>query len=610
MTSTRLTIAAGDSGALIPVDSPIAWARDASTGELKYILELGREKSGFKCGCVCLGCGARLQAVNAGKQAFIKRPHFRHDKAHLRTSCQILTARQALATMLGAQGEIVLPRRSFTTSIQGLSGQYHQAWVERPAQRVRIVEYAFRDELQLKLSLEGGREVLVRLVGSAEMAPAETEAQSLAIPTILVLVDDPEIALLPPKRLRELLDTAVAEGHWCSHWEDDALKAEATAKALAEARALLDWSDDEDDQITDAEYRQESYLHKLAKDVLSAAGRIRVPQLLTEWGSHQRDEAIFVLRNVRQEHSIGSIRPDLLADFESDATWGSGQVMIEICVTHKVNEEKLQKLRALKIPVLEVDFSITGGKLSAQDFEHFLIEETAHKQWVFHPDSHRQAKQPTTAVSSNKPELTEEELLAKYIEIFLEYAKLWRLEELSDEQRILERQENQRLEEYAKQLAWYGYRHMADYDFRGIVRRILSIRLGQAIGYRLDTAWQVINTMFQDQTPSRNWHTFYLIAINVYQPQLPPKGIARVQQWRSDVIASLKRGDATYRRADKYDKSISKLFPEMAGDIAKPLPLPTPRPEEVWLKGRALDEWVRNNPEAAKAWFESQRNRK
>jgi len=59
-------------------DLVIAWARDIETGEPRYILELGADRRGAKCHCACVSCGLPLIAVNAAKEAFVRRPHFRH----------------------------------------------------------------------------------------------------------------------------------------------------------------------------------------------------------------------------------------------------------------------------------------------------------------------------------------------------------------------------------------------------------------------------------------------------------------------------------------------------------------------------------------------------
>jgi hypothetical protein len=58
----------------------MAWARDRSSGEPRYIGELTRDQRGYRSNCECWSCGLPLQAVNPGRTTCIRRPHFRHPK--------------------------------------------------------------------------------------------------------------------------------------------------------------------------------------------------------------------------------------------------------------------------------------------------------------------------------------------------------------------------------------------------------------------------------------------------------------------------------------------------------------------------------------------------
>jgi hypothetical protein len=590
-------------------ESPIAWAREVETGQLKYILELSRHQRGFNCGCTCLGCGTRLQAINAGKDSFIKRPHFRHDKGHLRNNCQVLSAQKALIAQLTQQGELLLPRRNYGAQLQGLSGNYHQAWVEAPPQRIKITEYVFHDELLVHLSLDDDREIMVRLIGSAEKDRYVAEAPSIA--TILVLVDDPEVSMLSPEALRKVLEEAIAEGVWCSHWDDEQLKAEAFDKALSDARSKLDWSDDEPEHYGPG--RQESYLHRLAKEVLAEAKKIRVPQLLTGWGSPQRPECIFTLSNVRLEQTIGAVRPDLYADYEGNSVWGSGKVMIEICVTHAVNEEKLAKLRGMRTPVLEVDFSATGGTLRADEFGSFLIEETAIKHWVYHPDRIEYKPETLTLKPSEPRSVPDPESLVSSRQAVLEMLEVygqayaqWKPGHFENDRLVAAKLQ---LKLLTDQLASRGYPELKERIFLDVVMRILSIKNGRPVGYKFNTTWQVINAILQDQYLAKSWHTLYLMAIKCYQPSLPQKGQSRVKEWRQEVLKSLQKGEVVYRRSHRLDQVLSILFPEMGKGIATPLPQKQLLPQDLWLTGKDLDEWIRKNPEAAKSWAKAEEER-
>lgn len=115
-----------------------AWARDVATGTPIHILELGPERRGAKSGCECPSCNLPLTAVNAAKSEFVRRPHFRHPEGAERAECLVIAARAAAVRQLQDEGWLELPRRQMSARATGLSGAIHEAWIERPPERVRI----------------------------------------------------------------------------------------------------------------------------------------------------------------------------------------------------------------------------------------------------------------------------------------------------------------------------------------------------------------------------------------------------------------------------------------------------------------------------------------
>lgn len=47
----------------------MAWAERKSDRQVVNVWMLSRAETGLACGCVCAGCGAVLEAVNAGQPA-------------------------------------------------------------------------------------------------------------------------------------------------------------------------------------------------------------------------------------------------------------------------------------------------------------------------------------------------------------------------------------------------------------------------------------------------------------------------------------------------------------------------------------------------------------
>ncbi len=147
-------------------DLVMAWARDALTGEPRYILELDADHRGGKCGCECPSCGKPLVAVNAAKAEFVRRPHFRHPDGAPRDECLVLAARAAALRQLHEDGWLELPRRRMSARVAGLSGEFYEAWVELPPARIHISQIDYRDRAIAIITLDDGRQLRIDLIGT------------------------------------------------------------------------------------------------------------------------------------------------------------------------------------------------------------------------------------------------------------------------------------------------------------------------------------------------------------------------------------------------------------------------------------------------------------
>lgn len=120
-----------------------------------------------------------------------------------------------------------------------MSGQYHDAWAIAPSETVRIARFEFQDKTAAILELDDGRTIRVVLEGSVATQQLDSGATSL-IPTIVMAIDDPALAGMPPDELRKRITIISEHALWCSHWNDEALAKEAEDKAMYEARQALD----------------------------------------------------------------------------------------------------------------------------------------------------------------------------------------------------------------------------------------------------------------------------------------------------------------------------------------------------------------------------------
>lgn len=587
-------------------DLVLAWARDIETKEPRYIGELRKEQTGQKCGCECYSCNLPLEAVNAGKTEFHIRPHFRHPDGAPKGECLVLAARAAALEILLKEGELFLPHRRQSKKVEGLSGEYYEAWVDAPREPIRIAEYKIEDRVNALLTLEDGRLLKVCLVGSVEASDEESEYLEIT-PMIRLIVDDPSIAAMSPEELRKRIILIIDDGRWCCHWSDDDLAAQALADAEQRAEDALDWLN-LPEGISN-ELKRETLLHLKAKEILEQEKQIQLPVLAVSSKrelpmgqviekERSRAEQLVQLSEVRLEQHLGEIKPDVLASTIAVGDWPADTLSIEITVTNTIDEERLERIRRKGIPTLEIDVSRMGGKVTLDEFRNLIVHEVAAKRWLYHPWLETEKRNLDSLVEQDAAIALEEqkrqaekdqrerkllqlpltELADRYLKAVETYGNLRAKFDEPDGDKITLARSLDQVIENANLLGKRGYPEAHDrflfIDRGNILDRILSIKQDKCIGYRMDTAWQVINAILQEKQSFAmwQWHTLYLIAIKVYNPTLNDDQTVKYRDWWKKVAKSLKDGKLEFRRSERYDRLLSLLFPEMAERISTPLP--------------------------------------
>ena len=375
----------------------MAWARDIETGEPRYIGEIDADHRGGKCGCECPSCRLALIAVNAAKDKVIKRPHFRHPEGAQRDECAILAARAAAMRLLAEEGVIDLPRRRMSATAEGLSGAIHEAWVEAPAQKVRVASIDFRDRAFAILTLDDGRKLRVALTGGIT-EQAGDDGDATLIPTITIDVDAC-IAGMDQAEIRKRLQLLPGNICWRSHWNDAELIADAQAQATEIAVDALDWLPDDIELPEDLSpaMKRESLLHHEVKRILERAGQITVPglEVLEElrtaghptlqrrWSLSDR---ILDLTNARLEHRMRPLIPDVVCEARAQDGQLFDPLVIEVTVTNVIDDERKERIRAQGVAALEIDLSMTGGRVTRSELHRLVVNEVSVKRWLHYPD--------------------------------------------------------------------------------------------------------------------------------------------------------------------------------------------------------------------------------
>lgn len=627
---------------------PRTWAHDARTGEPRYIHDT--EVVDGSAECQCPACDLSLTPVLAG-QPLRRNPtaHFRHPKGAQKDDCTLVAARLAAIRHLQERGIIDLPRRRMSANAIGFSGQGYEGWAEKPGERVSITRAVLHDHATALLTLDDGREFLVDLTGQRD---AGSDGQGRAIVTLFL--SDPAIAMMSPDEIRARL-RLLPDIRWCAHWDDQALQAAASAQAQQAAREAMDaWEDADEAQFRwhlppDLEpsiaqqWRRETLLHSEVKMILEQASQIATPGLEVkvtrdapdEFSGEWEDNALRVLwatasttlllEKTQLEQHQGSIVPDvicalreprpfifgvtetwlddafeeLVEDTHSSQQWPQ-TLLIEVTVTHGIDQEKLRRIQELNMPTLEIDIGSLGGRVTREGLRHLVVNETIGKRWVHHPawrlrrqllETELDQHPVTVRFQERLAELRRPRLLAtpasEWARIYLAAATEFHVANTRidkarrahrgpgpEPERLGEDSEPWlQLMEAAEALAAHGYPGAADPPMvggAGIISRLLSIQHNRGIGYAFNTGYQVLSAIMQSTPGYQQWHTLYLMAVKAYglEAHFTSKQAERYASWRQGVIDKVNAGDETHLRPARYDAVLSVLFPEMAPRLA------------------------------------------
>lgn len=627
---------------------PLTWAHDARTDEPRYIHDPAVIDGSAECQCPA--CDLSLTPVLAG-QPLRRNPtaHFRHPKGAQKDDCTLVAARLAAIRHLQERGFIDLPRRRMSANAIGFSGQGYEGWVEKPGERVSITSAVLHDHATALLTLDDGREFLVDLTGRRD---AGSDGRGRAIVTLFL--SDPAIAMMSPDEIRARL-RLLPDIRWCAHWDDQALQAAASAQAQQAAREAMDgWKDADEAQFRQhlppdlepsvaQQWRRETLLHSEVKTILEQASQIATPGLEVkvtrdapdEFSGEWEDNTLRVewwtasttlsLEKTQLEQHQGSIVPDVICTlreprpfiFGATGTWldddfeelvedtHSSQrwpqtLLVEVTMTHGIDQEKRRRIQALNMPTLEIDIGSLGGRVTREGLRHLVVNETIGKRWVHHPtwrlrrqflEAELDQHPVTVRFQERLAELRRPRLLAtpasEWAGIYLAAAT----EFLDANTRIDKARRAHRgpgpeperlgedsgpwlrLMEAAEALAAHGYPGGADHEMvgtAGIVSRLLSIQHNRGIGYAFNTGYQVLNAIMQSTPGYQQWHTLYLMAVKAYglEAHFTSKQAERYASWRQSVIDKVNAGDETHLRPARYDAVLSVLFPEMAPRLA------------------------------------------
>lgn len=142
----------------------------------------------------------------------------------------------------------------------------------------------------------------------------------------------------------------------------------------------------------DCAYGLETAVHLAAKQIISDKQQVRLPAVLYqnpfngELLGHALPSTIAV-DSVVQEYWLGDMRPDLMVTKDGQS------YLVEIAVTHFVDDIKQAKINARQTPTFEIDASSIKNELTFESLTHLLYSGKYFAEWLYHPHLAALAKQ-------------------------------------------------------------------------------------------------------------------------------------------------------------------------------------------------------------------------
>ncbi len=135
----------------------------------------------------------------------------------------------------------------------------------------------------------------------------------------------------------------------------------------------------------ECKYGYETSLHMAAKEILSKAGKMILPESWITFPELMHDPIQackikkITIEHVELERRFGSVIPDVII-YTDDKP-----LFIEIFVTHRIDNEKLEKLKELGIPTIEIDLSNIDDNISHEALSDIILGKSELKYWKYDP---------------------------------------------------------------------------------------------------------------------------------------------------------------------------------------------------------------------------------
>lgn len=579
---------------------PMRWAELKASGKPIYIGTLAATQNGNACACRCPSCGEDLQAVNAGKDAsHFARPgtrgmFFRHTSGHQRGACGFLTAKLAALHLLMEQGEVDLPAPRRRHSHLGVSGQVYWGESEGNRWRGQIQNKVWLDDQSAKVTLDDGRVVIVLL-----RARPEISCDGGIDGIITIEVDDPAVASWAPQQILDRLKLNNGFACWQQHWDDVSLNAAAEHAAKDNAEAALDALPQDlvlPDGLTQFQ-KSETILHAKVKEILAEAGEFHAPGMvlpvrrLMDDGNEAVTTAEFKseylkITDVRLEHRLKGLVPDVTCRAQSSSNpVETFALLIEVAVTHRVDEAKKAKIRSAELACVEIDLSWISARsqrITIAQLESEVIHGRDSKAWIFNPFINERVRAKSSELEMHDLAMRNERQAQSDRILWLNECKEDYLLELflrvlrrswEGKSGVLKVNEGHIIEgdDIAAQLSLRGFtcaqeqRLVSKAGLLNYLDELQSCLRDRRFGDRLRS----LRRMDRDPV-MRSFITMGLMMVSANSTRLSAEEKKLYETLRQTVAQSVRADNRDYLRPKCYDALIGRLFPEIREALNHP----------------------------------------
>ena len=144
-----------------------------------------------------------------------------------------------------------------------------------------------------------------------------------------------------------------------------------------------------------AQWVNESLLHEMAKKIIANSGHINLPEIevdadkdenrnINDWEQcqplHIKDEQTWCFSSAEMEVRCNGFIPDVYLHGKKN------ELLVEIMVTHPVDDEKKERVRQAGLSMIQIDISGIYNNLeefSKEKLRKELIDSVEHKEWIY-----------------------------------------------------------------------------------------------------------------------------------------------------------------------------------------------------------------------------------